>query len=203
MYLKAGGTSTIYMNPDETMIDHTLDSEDFFTTEPKWVGSKEGERDVLKIQAWKPGKKTKVTILTNRREYQIRLITNHQDFNPSMRFIYPEQMVAGLDAPPEREIQIEPATEIPLSRLNMKYTASGKIGDLKGEQLQVMDDGKRTYVVFPENVSARPPYFAVTDGHGDNVEMTTDPKGHYIIRGIYRDAELQVGDQIIKIKRGR
>lgn len=203
MYLKSGEISTIYLSPDEEMVDHFFSKDAFFTPKAKWAGSVQGMRDVIVVQAWMPHAKTKVTILTNRREYQIRLITNVADYNPSMRFVYPEQMIAGLEAPPVREVPLDPVTEIPLSRLNTRYSANGKIGELKGEQIQVMDDTKRTYVVFPEGVTIRPPYFAITDGEGNNVEMTTDPKGHYIINGVHREAELQVGDQVIKIKRGR
>lgn len=203
MYVKAGEVSTIYLSPDETMVDHSFSKDQFFSAKANWVGSPEGERDVLVVQAWMPGAKSKVTILTSRREYQINLITNRQDYNPSMRFVYPEQMAAGLEAPPERDVPVDPATKIPLERLNTRYTATGQIGELKGEQLQIMDDGKKTYVVFPEGVAARPPFFATAEGHGNNVEMDSDKAGNYIIRGVYRKAMLQVGDQIITIKRGR
>jgi type IV secretory pathway VirB9-like protein len=203
MYVKAGEISTIYLSPDEAMVDHSFSKDQFFSAKANWVGSTEGERDVLVVQAWMPGAKTKVTILTNRREYQISLITNRQDYNPSMRFVYPEQMAAGMSAPPERDVPVDPTTKIPLARLNTRYTASGQIGELKGEQLQVFDDGKKTYVLFPDGVSIRPPFFGKADGHGNNVEMTTDEAGNYIVRGVYRGAELQVGDQIISIKRGR
>lgn len=204
MYVKKGGTnSLIYMNPDEKIVYHNLDRDEYFTTKVEWAGSKEGEKDLVRVQAWLPGAKTKLTILTTRREYQIMLITNHEDYNPGMRFVYPEQMTQGLEAPPERNVPVEDTTNIPLDKLNMKYTASGQIGELRGEQLRIFDDGKRTYVIFPEGVSARPPYFGIKSGDGENVEMIPDPKGHYIIRGIYRDAELQVGDDIIKIRRGR
>ncbi|UEM08207.1 TrbG/VirB9 family P-type conjugative transfer protein (plasmid) [Skermanella rosea] len=203
MYLKAGEISTIYLNPDEKMRHHYFSKDQFFSAKEDWVGSPEGERDVLVVQAWMPGAKTKVTITTTRREYQINLITNRSDYNPSMRFVYPEQMAAGMAAPPERDVPIDPVTKIPLARLNTRYTASGQIGELRGERLQVMDDGKKTYVVFPEGVSIRPPYFAQAGGSGNNVEMTTDEAGNYIIHGVYRAAELQLGHDVIKIKRGR
>lgn len=203
MYVKQGEISTIYLSPDESLRHHYFSKDSFFEAKPDWVGSPEGERDVLVVQAWMAGKQSKLTITTTRREYQINLITNRQDYNPSLRFIYPEQMSAGAVAPPEREVPVDPTTKIPLARLNVRYVASGQIGELRGDQLQVMDDGKKTYVVFPEGVAIRPPFFAKRDGHGNNVEMTTDEAGNYIVHGVYRDAELQFGEQIIKIKRGR
>jgi type IV secretory pathway VirB9-like protein len=202
MYLSRSN-STIYLNPDDSMRHHYFDDDRFFTAKPDWVGSPEGERDILVITGWMPGTKTKLTITTTRREYQITVVTNRRDYNPSMRFIYPEQMTPGLSAPPEHDVPVEPTTKIPLARLNTRYTASGQIGELRGEQLQIFDDGKKTYVLFPEGVSMRPPFFAKSTSGGDNVEMTTDNAGNYIIHGIYRGAELQMGDQIISIKRSR
>lgn len=202
MYAKQGEISTIYLSPDESLRHHYFSKDQFFEAKADWVGSSEGERDVLVVQAWLAGKSSKLTITTTRREYQINLITNRQDYNPSIRFVYPEQMAAGLSAPPEREVPVDPTTKIPLSRLNVRYTASGQIGELRGDQLQVMDDGKKTYVVFPEGVAIRPPFFAKAEGHGNNVEMTTDEAGNYVVQGVYRAAELQVGDQTITIKRG-
>lgn len=206
MYLKAGETSTIYLSPDETMNDHSFRDE-YFTSKTGAVGSPEGERDVIEVVGWMPGKRTKLTVLTNRREYQINLITQKTDYNPSMRFVYPEQtqtgIEAGLAAPPVRDVPVEPTTKIPLARLNLKYSASGKIGELTGEQLRVMDDGRKTYVIFPEGVQLRPPYFAHADGHANNVEMTSDESGNYIINGTYRSGQLEMGGSVITIKRGR
>jgi type IV secretion system protein TrbG len=202
MYLSRSN-STIYLNPDESMRHHYFDDDRYFTAKEDWVGSPDGERDILVITGWMPGTKTKLTITTTRREYQITVITNRRDYNPSLRFVYPEQMAAGLSAPPEHDVPVEPTTKIPLARLNTRYTASGQIGELRGDQLQVFDDGKKTYVLFPEGVSTRPPFFAEKDGGSNNVEMTTDDAGNYIVHGIYRAAELQVGEDIIKIKRGR
>lgn len=201
MFLKSGETSKIYLSPDEELLWRKI-KEERFTTKDQVSGSPEGERDVLLVEGWGVGSKAELLIGTNKREYHVILRVNSRDYNPIMKFIYPEDVDPSIPSPEVRDVPMEPMTRLPLSRLHLAYTASGKIDDLSGDQLQVFDDGRKTYVVFPDAVSARPPYFAKTDGHGNNVEMTTDEKGNYIIKGVFKAAELQYGDKVIKIKRG-
>lgn len=200
MFLKAGESSTIHLGPDERLEDHYFMAENM-ETKISAVGSKEGERDVLLVTGWLAGKKNKLVILTNKREYQIYLVVNWKDSNPSLKFLYPEDIDPSIESPSVKDISREAQTRIPMSRLHFGYDVSGKIGDLSGDQIQVFDDGRNTYVIFPDVVSARPPYFAKKDGHGNNVEMTTDEKGNYIIKGVFTVAELQYGEKVIKIKR--
>lgn len=198
-YLKRGEVSTIEFGPDEKIAHWQLSSEDFFTAKAAFGGSQEGERDILLVQAWLTGKRTKLTVLTDRREYQIVLVTNAKLYNPSVQFTYPEIEAGRLPMP--RSVKRDKETGIPLQYLDTNYAATGHIGQLKGSDIAVMTDGKRTYIKFPPQNDTRPALFLETPDGGETPEYTPDEFANYWVKGVIQKAVLQVGSETIKIRR--
>lgn len=87
---------------------------------------------------------------------------------------------------------------IQLSRLNLAYDIEGD-AELRPER--VFDDGVRTWVQFPKEMSLRPALFGVSpDGLGDPVEYA--PRGHYFViaRVFAHGLLLKLGKQEVRIR---
>jgi type IV secretion system protein VirB9 len=83
----------------------------------------------------------------------------------------------GIDAagiPQEQaDLRVAPS-RVDVSRLNLEYEITG---DSEIRPLRVFDDGRRTYIQFPDNMGLRPAIFAVAhDGQGEPVEYV--PRGN-------------------------
>lgn len=73
----------------------------------------------------------------------------------------------------QADLRVAPS-RVDVSRLNLEYEITG---DSEIRPLRVFDDGRRTYIQFPDNMGLRPAIFAVAhDGQGEPVEYV--PKGN-------------------------
>jgi type IV secretion system protein TrbG len=79
----------------------------------------------------------------------------------------------GAIAGDQTDVRVAPS-RVDVSQLNLEYEITG---DAQIRPLRVFDDGRRTFIQFPDNMGLRPAVFVVAhDGQGEPVEYI--PKGN-------------------------
>ncbi|MBA4306899.1 MAG: P-type conjugative transfer protein TrbG [Sphingopyxis sp.] len=138
---------------------------------------------------------TNLIINTDRRTYHIELRANPSVYMASVSWTYPQDELIALRQAQEAEARAEPvAANIPIDALNFAYRLSGDRPDWR--PVRVFDDGRQTFVEFPESVAQgeMPPLFAL--GNDDQAELLNyRVSGRFMIVDRLLDrAELRLGD---------
>ncbi|MBA4747472.1 MAG: P-type conjugative transfer protein TrbG [Sphingopyxis sp.] len=139
---------------------------------------------------------TNLVINTDRRTYHIELRANPSVYMASVSWTYPQDELIALRQAQEAEARAMPvAANIPIAALNFAYRVSGDRPAWR--PVRVFDDGRQTFVEFPENVAQgeMPPLFVL--GEGDQAELVNyRVSGRFMIVDRLLDrAELRLGDR--------
>jgi type IV secretion system protein TrbG len=139
---------------------------------------------------------TNLVINTDRRTYHIELRANPSVYMASVSWTYPQDELIALRQAQAAEAQAAPvAANIPIEALNFAYRLSGDRPDWR--PMRVFDDGRQTFVEFPESVAQgqMPPLFAL--GEGDHAELLNyRVSGRFmIVDRLFQRAELRLGDR--------
>lgn len=163
------------------------------------TGSTEGEREVIYIKPSSINLKTNLVINTNKRNYQIILISDKNLYNPSIKWQYPDdEMIEKIEMAKEKE-RLESIQE-PLdpTELNYNYVLSTNKYDFTPKD--VFNDKTKTYIVMKDNLQEMPTLYIVD---GKNLLLVNyRTKGNFIIVDrLFDKAELKIGDKKIIIKK--
>lgn len=139
---------------------------------------------------------TNLVINTDRRTYHIELRANASVYMASVSWTYPQDELIALRQAEVAEAQAAPvAANIPIEALNFAYRLLGDHPDWR--PVRVFDDGRQTFVEFPESVARgeMPPLFAL--GEGDQAELLNyRVSGRFmIVDRLVQRAELRLGDR--------
>jgi type IV secretion system protein TrbG len=139
---------------------------------------------------------TNLVINTDRRTYHVELRANPSVYMASVSWTYPQDELIALRQAQEAQAQAMPvAAKIPIDALNFAYRLSGDRPDWR--PIRVFDDGRQTFVEFPESVAQgeMPPLFAL--GEGDQAELLNyRVSGRFmIVDRLFQRAELRLGDR--------
>ena len=139
---------------------------------------------------------TNLVINTDRRTYHIELRANPSVYMASVSWTYPQDELIALRQAQEAEARAAPvAANIPIAALNFAYRLSGDRPTWR--PVRVFDDGRQTFVEFPESVAQgeMPPLFAL--GEGDQAELVNyRVSGRFMVVDRLLDrAELRLGDR--------
>lgn len=167
------------------------------------TGSEEGQRDVVYLKPISVGLNTNIIINTNKRTYNIKVISAQEWFNPVVKFLYPQE---EMKAKFIREEQQETMTLIDPSQLNYGYTVNTKkYSFVPGT---IFDDGKKTFLVMKDELQEMPAFY-IKEGKS-LLPVNYRIKGNYlIVDRIFDEAVLRMGDDkhkqqvIIKRKKER
>lgn len=139
---------------------------------------------------------TNLVINTDRRTYHIELRANPSVYMASVSWTYPQDELIALRQAEAAQAQAAPvAANIPVDALNFAYRLSGDRPDWR--PVRVFDDGRQTFVEFPESVAQgeMPPLFALGDGHQAEL-LNYRVSGRFIIVDrLFQRAELRLGDR--------
>lgn len=122
-----------------------------YIVEPAVSGSGATEVQHLILKPQDVGLDTNLIVTTNRRSYQIKLLSHRTDYMPRVGFIYPEDALAKWDAVKMREArqkqdQTMPQTKENISNLSFAYDIKGKA---PWKPVRVYNDGVRTIIQMP------------------------------------------------------
>lgn len=144
---------------------------------------------------------TNMVITTDKRIYTLKLVCSPNTPSAKMvSFWYPEEMVNAVNNAAIKKADddtVVSTTNIDLKNVNFNYSLSS--GGLLTPHpswmpLRVFDDGKHTYIQFPENMSNRdmPALFIV---NGDNKELVNyrSKAPYFVVDKLFRKAILVLG----------
>jgi type IV secretion system protein VirB9 len=151
---------------------------------------------------------TNLAINTDRRSYLLELHSYPDTYMAAIVWRYPEDELARFAAQASElaEHQRSSAPLVGLDQLNFNYTIQVAKGTPVWTPLQCFDDGRRTFIRFPQAMVVReaPALFVLRDKETQLVNYRV--KGDtYVIDRLIDSAELRVGQQdqeIVRILRG-
>ena len=151
---------------------------------------------------------TNLAINTDRRSYLLELHSYPDTYMAAVVWRYPEDELTRLAAQTSElvEHQRSSAPVVSLDQLNFNYTIQVTSGTPVWTPLQCFDDGRRTFIRFPQAMVVReaPALFVLRDKETQLVNYRV--KGDtYVIDRLIDSAELRVGQQdqeIVRIVRG-
>ncbi|HEV3193505.1 MAG TPA: P-type conjugative transfer protein TrbG [Polyangiaceae bacterium] len=160
------------------------------------------------LKPTRPDLETNLAINTDRRSYLLELHSYAETYMAQLVWHYPEDELARLQAQAS-ELATQQKVAAPvvgIDALNFNYTIQVIKGSPAWTPLQAFDDGRRTFLRFPEAMLVReaPALFVLRDKDTQLVNYRV--KGDtYVIDRLIDSAELRVGQQdqeIVRIVRG-
>jgi type IV secretion system protein VirB9 len=160
------------------------------------------------LKPTRPELETNLAINTDRRSYMLELHSYADTYMAAVVWRYPEDELARLQTQAS-ELTAEEKTTAPVvgvDALNFNYTIEVIRGTPAWTPLQAFDDGRRTFVRFPQAMLVReaPAFFVLRDKETELVNYRV--KGDtFVVDRLIDSAELRVGQQdqeIVRIVRG-
>jgi P-type conjugative transfer protein TrbG len=181
----------------------------------RWVigeaasGSGQSKRTHILVKPTDPGIVTNLVINTNRRTYHVELRATPSTYMASVTWSYPQDDLIAIqaraaDAVAQEATQI--ANGLDAEKLNFAYKVSGDRAAWR--PAQVFDDGKKSYILFPEAIgqSELPPLFLLGEkGRAELVNYRVSGR-YMIVDRLFDCAELRLGSKkqlIVRIERQR
>jgi type IV secretion system protein VirB9 len=146
---------------------------------------------------------TNLVINTDRRTYNIDLMSNSKEFMPSVSFNYPADNMAAwdlfiTDKQKERNaigLLSEGGYKVNPEELNFNYEIRGK-DEIRWKPIRVWDDGVKTYIQFPSQSTIRSieaPVFVVYEGRRELLVNYRVARDMFIVDKVFTKAGLIAG----------
>jgi type IV secretion system protein VirB9 len=145
---------------------------------------------------------TNLVINTDRRTYNIDIMSGSREFMPSVSFNYPADVMAVWDAfitdkQKERNASelLSEGYKVNPEELNFNYEIRGK-DDIRWKPIRVWDDGIKTYIQFPSQStikSIEAPVFVVFEGRRELLVNYRVVKDMFIVDKVFAKAGLIAG----------
>ncbi len=197
VYAAPGYLSTILLEAGETVVTIAAGDTTRWMVEETTSGGLAAPRALLLVKPLRAGIRTNIVLATDRRTYLIEAIAvQGSAYSAQTAWRYPD------DAARPNRASIG---GVALDELNFRY----RIETVRGRAphwrpLRVFDDGRRTYVEFPSNISEAPPLF-LRDGADVALVNYRVVGNRYVIDRLFDVAELRLGSRrqtIVRISRG-
>ena len=173
----------------------------------RWVigntesGSSTGRCVHILVKPTRQDLRTNLVINTDRRTYHLELKSTPQTYMASVSWRYPEDSLLAVRqsavqaAEAERRSPRE-VSAVDLDHLDFHYRIKGPHPVWR--PLQVFDDGRQTFIEFPENVAEGdlPPLFVIgADGKSAELVNYRVQGQHMVVDRLFQIAELRIGDK--------
>jgi type IV secretion system protein TrbG len=200
VYAAPGFLSTILLEPGEAIVTVAAGDTTRWLVEETTSGDLAEPRTLVLVKPLRAGVRTNIVLATDRRTYLIEAIAvQGSAYSAQTAWRYPEDRA-------HRDSQS--IGGVALEHLNFRYRIETVRGPApRWRPVRVFDDGRRTYVEFPLDIttSEAPPLF-LRDG-GDVALVNYRVAGNrYVIDRLFDVAELRLGGQrqtIVRISRER
>jgi type IV secretion system protein TrbG len=146
---------------------------------------------------------TNLVITTNERIYNLRLISEKNGaLTRDIRFWYPNDLLAEVNDATKNSVdtaQMSTKSEVNVDQMNFNYRVTNQGGGFwssppNWSPTQIFDDGKHTFIQFPENVSHAdlPALFVLENGEQSLVNYRTKAP-YFVVDKIFKEAVLVMG----------
>jgi type IV secretion system protein VirB9 len=160
------------------------------------------------LKPTRPGLETNLAINTDHHAYMLELHSYEETYMAAVQWRFPQEEVAKLaaDAALQSGQAKDSATVVGLNALNFDYAIKVIKGKPAWTPVQVFDDGRRTFVRFPQTMLVReaPALFVLRDKETQLVNYRMKNE-FYVIDRLLDAAELHVGgkdaEEIVQITR--
>ena len=176
----------------------------------RWVigdttsGSGETARVHILVKPTRPALRTNLVVNTDRRTYHLELAATLETWMASVSWDYPQDRLLAIESSPRAEAGATPTADIPVERLQFRYTISGD----KPPWLPIsaFDDGSKVYIQFPAAIAQGelPPVFVVGPGGESQLVNARFRSPYYVVDRLFGAAELRLGgpkQQVVRIER--
>lgn len=183
----------------------------------RWVlavtRSAEAGQDVqhVYVKPTRPGLHTTLALNTDRRTYLLELHSYKDTYMASVRWQYPQDEAAALEAQAQAADALErntssPAGGINLEAVNFDYRVEVVRGRPAWKPTQVFDDGKKTYIRFPAALASgeAPALFVLSRSRETHLVNYRVKNGTYVVDRLFEAAELRLGQEeqdVVRITR--
>ena len=176
-------------------------------------------RQYLILKPAPSAEKAILTAFTNKRFYSIRLVPDPSNYTPVLSFRFPDEEAAAIRARIEAERQAEEEAAAGLAEAAVAeveqsgvpthdgLVAAGELnfdyritGDARFAPQRIYDDGRKTYIELPRSWRGEFPVFHAGVNHDRVVNYRVDGR-RYEIEGVFEAGSLQLGREIIRIRR--
>lgn len=169
--------------------------------------SMQGQQKVshIVVKPTMAGISTNLMVHTNRRAYQLDLISSETDaYTPGVAFTYPNQDLNSLfGASQNRGLLTTPKEQkdvgMPMDQVNAGYKIAARY-HVDWKPVAVFDDGLKTYIRMPARISEAPALFIRLDGKDTLVNYRVHGR-YYIVDRLFDRAYLKVGSRRVAIVR--
>ena len=197
IYCRANNLTTIFLEPGEAVLGLDGGDTSRWTVKSTQTGSSKGPVEIVQVkpQYFQPDNllKTNITITTDRRFYNIELVSAKEWYNPIVKFLYPGSIIREQIYKQQTE---EKMTLVNPENLNYKYSISTKKYDFAPSQ--IYDDGSRTIMIMKDLQEL--PSFHIKEGK-ELIMVNYRVKGNYlIVDRIFDKGVLSVGKHKVYIK---
>lgn len=162
--------------------------------QPKLINR--GKRIHLFIRPVRPHLSTNLVIPTNKRTYFIELKSYENTYHTAVEWQYPEDDYQRTADTIYNDYKKEQDTvySIDLNNINMDYEIEG---NAPFRPVSVFDDGQKTVIKFPENISTGelPPFFVLTENKEVQLVNYRFKSGSYIVDRVISGGVLQMGSE--------
>ncbi len=182
-----------------------------WVTSPAISGPKSAQIIHATVKPTEPNLETTLLITTDRRTYQIRLLSKRKEWMPNVAFEYPEDQQAQWDRliamekaeQAQEKRSIMPKVGMHVKDLNFKYLIEGKSS---WKPVRVFNNESHTFIDLPKSAKFREaPILLIKDGKADRIVVYRIHGERYIVDSLFDHAELISGvgskQQKVTIKR--
>jgi len=177
---------------------------------PAISGASGQERVHVIVKPLMPDIRTNLLIMTDRRTYNLDLISSVGEFIPSVRFSYPDDTLNAWSAfiaenrrRQDDELVLSDAYSLAPEDLNFDYTISTRDRNLPWKPVRVFDDGLKTYIEMPaRSRSLEAPVLMFYEGRQlKMVNYRVQGRFYIVDRIMTRRAVLMAGQSRVVIER--
>lgn len=202
IHCKEGYLTDIILQPGEKITAILGGDTARWMVDKAQAGSAQGEQGHVYVKPLRAGLATNLIINTDRHTYQLQLESSNW-YCPMVGWVYAEEAAAFYRAKEEKEKENINLSKTSPDRLNFNYKFQKK--KFHWTPTQVFDDGIKTYIRMPSGMSSdEAPALMLKTSSGELMIVNYRVQGYcYIVDRLFEEAEMRVGKDIVKIKRGQ
>lgn len=197
VHARMNNLMAIVLNPDEKiMYIGGGDSARWIYSTAK-TGSAQGERDVIYIKPTSLNLETNFIINTDKRSYNLVVLSGKRLFNPIIKWRYTTQELIRKFNREEKKKEEDYMTLTNPENLNYKYTINKSKYEFSPST--IFDDGKKTFLVMDEKLQELPSFY-IREGKKLILVNYRVKNNYLIIDRTFREGVLRIGKKQIIIK---
>ena len=213
VFASPGHVTTIELQPGERLIAKVAGNTAQWVVRDSRAGSDESARTLLLVKPRKPNVQTNLVVSTNRRVYQIDLKSLPGVYHSAVAWNYPVDLITQLVEQYRQDTQDDDQVierGVTIANLDFGYTLKSTTRKPpKWMPKRVFNDGHKTYIHFPDDLTATeaPPLFVLGDNPRDKQAQLVNYRvkaNYYIVDQVIEHAQLRLGktpQQIVTIRR--